>query len=539
MKELQTKITSATVFRDGARVVRTGKTEIEKGEQVIVVGGITEYAHEDSFRVKGRGHAVLRGIDVKRISKTYEPEGDTKDMVDRLKALEKQRREIQDEYEMTQARIDQQTKVMNQFSVEFGKWFSVGETGLDNLTKMDKANQDIITKAKKTLRKLAQNLQELDAESVAIRNNIQRIQGERRTETLSEVYVTVDAKQNTTLELEVTYQISPANWYATYDVDIGEGTTSLKRIAMISNNSMEDWEDISLIVSTASAQPVSIVKPNPFYVNTYQAVMATSGFGGGAPGGAASSATRSIAEDYDDETEEEFGLMDGLVGGLMEEPMPEIAEEYASSAETLGGITVYEVPGKITIEANRDPSPITLTFEEFESKRLHYWNAYAMSEVVAQDEITNGDSVLLPGSVKVYAAGDYIGETYLGTISPREKFRLGTRAAYDVKAERKLIEKDTEKAGFTRGKQKRGYKYSLELKNFSKDDIEIRVVDRIPYSNSEKIIVELDEPTLSYKKMELGILTWETKMTKDQELKIEYAYDVEWEKDLSIRPPLP
>ncbi|MGY5879305.1 MAG: mucoidy inhibitor MuiA family protein [Candidatus Thorarchaeota archaeon] len=532
MKELQTKITSATVFRDGARVVRTGKTEIEKGEQVIRIGGITDYAHEDSFRVKGRGHAVLRGIDVKRISKTYEPEGDTKEMLEKLKTLAKQRREIQDQYEVNQARIEQQTKVMNQFSADFGKWFSVGETGLDNLTNMDKANKDIITKAKKTLRKLTRDLQKIDAESAAIRENIQRIHGERRTETHSEVYVTVDAKQSTTLELEVTYQISLANWYATYDVDIGEGTTSLKRIAMISNNSLEDWKDISLIVSTASAQPVSIVRPNPYYVSTFQATMATSGYGGGAPGGV----MRSVAADFDDEGEEEMMMEDSI--GLAE-PMPEIIEEYASSSETLGGVTVYEVPGKITIEANKDPSPITLTLEEFESKRLHYWNAYAMPEVVAQDEITNGDSVLLPGPIKVYALGDYIGETNLDTISPREKFRLGTRASYDVKAERKLLEKDTEKAGITRGKQRRGYKYALELKNFSKHDIEIRIVDRIPYSNSEKIIVNMEEQSEAFKKMELGVITWETKMTKDQELVLEYQYEVEWEKDLSIRPPLP
>jgi uncharacterized protein (TIGR02231 family) len=177
--------------------------------------------------------------------------------------------------------------------------------------------------------------------------------------------------------------------------------------------------------------------------------------------------------------------------------------------------------------------------DDFESKRLHYWNAYAMQEVVAQDEITNGDSVLLPGSVKVYAAGDYIGETNLGTIAPREKFRLGTRASYDVKAERKLLEKDTEKAGITRGKQKRFYRYALELKNFSKQDIEIRIVDRIPYSNSEKIVVHMEERSEVFKKVELGIITWETKMTKDQELVLEYEYEVEWEKDLSIRPPLP
>jgi uncharacterized protein (TIGR02231 family) len=531
MKEIDSKITSVTVFRAGARVVRTGKTEIESGEQIIRVGGITEYAHEDSFRVKGKGHAILRGIDIKKTTRTFEPEGDVKDLLKKIHSLEKKRRDLQDELDLHQTRITNQTTIMNQFSVEFGKWFSVGETSLENLTNMDKANQETVKDAKKKVRKLTRDLQEIDAEIRAIRDNIQRIQGERRTETLTEVLVTVNAQKNTPLELEVIYQISLANWYPTYDVDIGEGKTALKRIAMVYNNSMEDWKDINLIVSTASAQPVSVVKPNPYYVDTYRHVAATTGYGGGAPGSMKFAA--SMAE------EEESEGLDDLVGHAAKEEKPAMAEQYAASSESLGGITVYDVPGEVTIEANRDPSPITLTLEEFESKRLHFWNAYAMPEVVAQDEIINGDSVLLPGSVKVYAAGDYIGETNLQLIAPREKFRLGTRAAYDVKAEKKLLEKDTEKAGLTRGKQRRGYKYAIELKNFSKDAIEIRVVDRIPYSNSEKISIEMQEPTIAYKKLELGVITWETKMTKDQEVTIEYEYEVEWEKGLNIRPPLP
>ena len=530
MKELDTTITSATVFRDGARVVRTGKTEIAAGEQIIRIGGITQHAHEDSFRVKGRGHAILRGIDVKRVTTTFEAKGNTKDFLDQIHTLEKKRRTLQDQVELQQNRITHQTNIMNQFSAEFGKWFSVGETSLDNLASMDKANQDMMRDAKKKLRKLTREMQDLDAEIRVLRENIQRIQGERRTETLTEVLVTIDAKQSTTLELEVTYQISSASWNPNYDVDIGEGSTSLKRIAMVYNNSLEDWNDINLVVSTASARPVSIVKPDPFYVNTYEAV-AYKGYGAG--GGLDD--LMSADKEYD-EVEEAPMEIDGAIGF---EPEPEMIETYATSSETLGGITIYDVPGQVTIEANRDPSPITLTLEEFESKRLHFWNAYAMPEVVAQDEITNGDSVLLPGDVKVYAAGDYIGETSLGLIAPREKFRLGTRASYDVKAEKKLLEKDTEKAGLTRGKQRRGYKYEIELKNFSKDDIEIRIVDRIPYSNSEKIVIELKEPSLSFKKYELGILTWETKMAKDQELSISYEYEIEWEKELNIRPPLP
>ena len=162
-----------------------------------------------------------------------------------------------------------------------------------------------------------------------------------------------------------------------------------------------------------------------------------------------------------------------------------------------------------------------------------------MAEVVAQDEITNSDSVLLPGKVKVYASGDFIGETYLNLQAPREKFRLGTRIAYDVKAEKKLLEKDTEKAGITRGKQRRGYQYSLDIRNFSKREIAIRIVDVIPYSNSERITVQLSDLSIPTAKEELGVIRWETKIEPAAETKIRYSYEVEWEKDVAIRPPLP
>ncbi|MBN2229200.1 MAG: mucoidy inhibitor MuiA family protein [Candidatus Thorarchaeota archaeon] len=531
MRDIETKIARVTVFRDGARVTRIGKTEIPKGEQKLRVTGITEYAHQDSFRVKGHGKAILRSIDVKRTTMTYEPKGDAKDLLEKIKTLEKERRGIQDQINSEQNRITHLNAIGTQFSTEFGKWYSAGESSMDNLTKMDKASQDLLKNAKKNLRTLSRELERIDAEISTLRENIQRILGERRTETLTEVYIDLEANESTTLELEVTYQLSLASWYPTYDVDIGEGKTTLKRIASVYNNSREHWEDVNLVVSTASARPVEAVKPQPFYLDIYHPQPMTGyGMPSGPPGGTSFDKIEVRAIRDEVSIEEDM---------LMEPKAKPMVEEYAEASEGFGGITAYNVPGNVTIESSSDPHPITLVLDEFESKRLHYWNAYAMPEVVAQDEITNGDLVIPPGGVKVYASGDFIGETSVESIAPREKFRLGTRASYDVKAEKKLIEKDTEKAGLTRGKQKRGYKYALELKNFSKKEIEIRIVDRIPYSSSEKITVEMGQPSLPYKKMELGVITWETKLEANQELTIEYGFDVEWEKDLIVRPPLP
>jgi len=528
MKEIQTKIAAVTVFRDGARVVRTGKTELGAGEQTVKITDITRYAESDSFRVKGKGKAVLRGIDVKQISRTYEPEGDTKELYDKLKVLQKERATIEDKLQIQRSRSERMNVVMSQFSSEFGKWFSVGETSMDQMTKMDKTGGELLRDAMKTIRELENELQRIDAEIAALHDNINRIQGQRRTETINEVFVSLDMKESSPLELEVTYQLRMASWQPTYDVDIGEAKSSVKRIAVVRNQSLEDWEDVGLTVSTASAQPVEAVEPNPFYVDVYT----PRDFGMMATRAAAPREMMKKEKAYDEDLED--ALME-----VEEQPMPDIIEDYAETTESLGGIAVYNVPGEVSIPADNDPHPVTLTLEEFDSRRLHFWNASAMAEVVAQDEITNGDAVLLPGNVKVYAAGDFIGESYLSLQAPREKFRLGTRVAYDIKAEKKLIEKDTEKAGFTRGKKRRGYKYSLEIQSFAKRNITVKVVDVIPHSNSEKITVDLREPTLPYKKMELGVIEWETKIEAGAKIKIEYSYEIEWEKEFSIRPPLP
>ncbi|MFW9794235.1 MAG: DUF4139 domain-containing protein, partial [Candidatus Thorarchaeota archaeon] len=373
-------------------------------------------------------------------------------------------------------------------------------------------------------------LERINSEIASLQDNINRIKGQRRTETVNEVYVNLDVSESTPLELEVTYQLRMASWQPTYDVDIGEDITSVKRIAVVNNQTLEDWEDVALMVSTASAQPVEAVDPSPFYVDVY--VPQPVGFGMVATRSAAAPAEMKKEKVYDEDIDE-------LMMEAEEEPIPDIIEDYAETTETLGGITVYSVPGRVSIPADNDPHPVTLTLEEFSSRRLHFWNAARMAEAVAQDEITNGDSVLLPGNVKVYASGDFIGETYLNLMAPREKFRLGTRVAYDVKVEKKLIEKDTEKAGLTRGKQKRGYKYSLEIQNFGKQEITIKVVDVIPHSNSEKITVELATPSVPIKEEALGVLEWEIKIDAGAESKAEYSYEVEWEKDVSIRPPLP
>jgi uncharacterized protein (TIGR02231 family) len=162
-----------------------------------------------------------------------------------------------------------------------------------------------------------------------------------------------------------------------------------------------------------------------------------------------------------------------------------------------------------------------------------------MAEVIAQDEITNADTVLLPGRASVYAEGDFIGKTSLGLVSPREEFRLGTRTAYDVKATKKLAEREAEKAGITRAKLRRSYKYRLEVESFSKRPLKMRIVDRVPHSLNPSIEVKIDWEKLGLEKQELGVMEWLIEMEPKSKKEISYEFEVQWDRNITISPPLP
>jgi uncharacterized protein (TIGR02231 family) len=293
---------------------------------------------------------------------------------------------------------------------------------------------------------------------------------------------------------------------------------------MVSNRTQEDWTDIDLVISTAASRPVEAVEGKPFFINAYDpaSIQRDYGKGGGIERAAKPSPAMSVA-----------GMM------APPAPPPEIEEEFAEAVETVSGIAVYELPKKMSIPSDNEEHPVTLIEEELESSTIHYWYAEGMAEVVAQDRVMNNDNVILPGRVKVFSNGDYIGETSVIQISPREEFKIGTRLAYDVKAEKKLVEREMEKAGVLRGKLRRSYSYRLEIQNFSKRKIEMEIFDRVPHSLNTQIEVKIDWEKLATKSHQLGVIEWHRALEPNEKTSVEYNYEVIWEKDVTISPPLP
>ena len=528
MTEVKTEITNVTIFRDGARITRTGKVILSKGPQKAEIYRITEYASADSFRVKGKGPAKLSSVDIQTTTEVFEPSDDVKPLHEELEELQKELEEIQDDLDFHNGRLANLASMVSEFSNYYGQVYAANEGEIGQLTEIDKTSSKMYLDSKKTIHTLEDQREEVTKQIEVIRHNLNIIGAKRRTESFNNVEVSLELSEDSEVEIEVTYQVYNARWNPIYDVDLLPGKAKLRRMALLYNQTKEDWDNVDLIVSTATARPVTAVEATPYYIGVYDP-----------------SLERARREDSYKMKKEGKRPMPKMAPaaakGMMAPPAPppEMIEEFAEATETVSGIAVYELPKKVTIPSDNEKHPITLIEEELESETIHYWYAEGMAEVVAQDKVTNGGNVILPGNVKVYAEGDYIGETSIALISPREEFKLGTRTAYDVKAEKKLIHREVEKAGITRGKLRRSYKYKLEIQSFSKRPVEIDVFDRVPHSETPSIEVKAEWEKFGVKKQHLGILEWHKSIQPDDKTIIEYEYEVSWEKGITVHPPLP
>jgi uncharacterized protein (TIGR02231 family) len=527
LTEVKTKITNVTIFRDGARVTRTGIVTLAKGPQKAEIYGITEYASADSFRVKGKGPAKLGSIDIQTNTEVFEPSDNVKSLYNELDELQKQLDEIQDELDYHNDHLANISNMVSEFSNYYGQVYAANEGEIDQLTKMDETSSKMYLNTKKSIRILEDKREEVTKQIEVIRHNLSEIGAKKRTESFNNVEISLELSKDSEIEIEVTYQVYNARWNPIYDVDLHPGKAKLRRMALLYNQTKEDWNNVDLVVSTATARPIQAIEATPYYIDVYDPALERA-------------RSRGM---YDKKKAERKVTMAApkMAKELAPPPAPPpgMVEEFAEATETVSGVAVYELPKKVTIPYDNEKHPITLIEEDLESVTIHYWYAEGMAEVVAQDEVTNGGNVILPGKVKVYAEGDYIGETSITQISPREEFKLGTRTAYDVRAEKKLAHREVEKAGMTRGKLRRSYKYRLEIQSFSKRPVEIDVFDRIPHSESTSIEVKAEWEKLDVKKHHLGILEWHKSIQPDEKSIIEYEYEVSWEKGIRISPPLP
>ena len=265
--DVDSEITRATVFTQGAQVTREAATTIPAGVTVLTFAGITSLLDTESIQVKADGDFTV--LSVVHRNNFFEDTGQTDEAEqllarkalkqDSLKGEEVMRQVYQQEEEML---VVNKSIGGSQTGVQVAELISAADFFRERLMDI-KAKQLALDK---TILRLQQDIAALDRQ-------LNEINANRRNRHTSEITVTVTAERQTQGRFELSYLTPNAGWYPHYDIRVKdiENPITLAYNANVQQNSDEDWDDVKLTLSTGDPRQ-SGTRPHlsPWRLGFYQ-----------------------------------------------------------------------------------------------------------------------------------------------------------------------------------------------------------------------------------------------------------------------------
>ncbi len=525
MKTLNSKITQVTVFSDRAQVSRIGKTKLEAGIQIIVFDTLPERIEANSLQVTGAGNALLK--DVKLETKHF-----TVNQNERLEELQKQQTELQNKTKALQMKTKRlesarllveniaakitatSEKSKEAASLQPEKWLQMIDLHQTQLTKID---ADILS-VQKEVHQIQQELDKLNRE----RNSL----GQTTTKSKKQVQVVLEAKGEEEVTLKLSYIVYGAAWYPAYDVrvDSNSNEVSLAYKAMVSQRTGEDWEEVSLQLSTAkphiSGEPPQL---GSWFLSKYS------------------------PPKYSKRRSEMSPMMSGAISEKKDKSLyeeEEVAEEPMEREEvtvdTKAASVVFGVGSKTTILSDNQPQQVNILERVYKTEFVHIAVPSKSSHAYLKAKITNdSDYPLLSGSSNIFMDNHFVAKSNIPFTASSANFEVGLGIDEAVKVVYKTLQNLRKTVGFIKNKEKMLYAYQTTITNSKKRAIQLTVHNQIPVSNDNDIEVELIEPvyeadTEALKKNDLGHLEWQFNMEAGVEKIIDLKYSVVYHEDTVV-----
>jgi uncharacterized protein (TIGR02231 family) len=144
-----------------------------------------------------------------------------------------------------------------------------------------------------------------------------------------------------------------------------------------------------------------------------------------------------------------------------------------------------------------------------------------------------GSYDLIPGSATLFYNNTYVGRTdiFSNITDDTLQISLGRDRGVIVDQEKKRDLSTTKKVG---GNIKKNFVYEISAKNTNKEEITIVIMDRVPVSRRNDIVVTLGELEGANYNKETGILRWTKTIPAGGKVTIQFDYEVKYPKDKVI-----
>ncbi len=516
-------ITAVTVFSDGARVVRTGILAAPVGESRILIGGLPDSADPASVRIAVRGQGVvLLDIEV-RHGYGADP---IREQAARLRAEAEARRDevqaLDDADAAEQAALGFAGHLAAAAAVALARAVSFGRAGHADLDQMAGHLSASTANALGRRREIAARRRVAHRELQAAEQRLAEAEQRFAPVTFVEVSATIEASAAVETEVELSYHVSDVSWRPLYDLGLTGEVLTVSYLAESIQATGEDWPAVDLAVSTTRrGLHQTLPELRPWYVGRLRPMphppmaapeMLAAHSIPAAP--AAVSGTQARAP--------------------QRRQLPEMAPLVAEVGESNTG-QLFRIPRPLAVPSDGSPHKTLIARFELDAKLDHLAVPVLAQEAYLRATVTNTSRLLLlPGSVRIFHDGQFVGETELETVAAGEEFELQLGVDDQIRVERELRRRSTSKAVIG-GSRTIDIGYEITVENHRPGKARVSVHDHIPLSADGEVKVRLREASPSpAEQSDLGELTWDLELDSGAAATIKHRFTIEHPAQVTI-----
>jgi hypothetical protein len=262
-KEIESKISGVIVFMNGAQIMGDYKISLPGGKTTLKFTGMSSFLDKNSIQVTGQGNFTI--LSVKHTLNYLEKPGDennAQSFGEKIKQLKTQIETKETEMKILQERKD--FLVSNMSIVGSDKVIEPG-----NLKLYSDFFASGFSEVEMKLLSTQREIKELNEKLKALEQQYQEAVKQKDQPT-SEIIVEVESKQETTGNFKISYLITNAGWYPTYDLRVEDidSPVQLTYQANVYQQSGMDWNNVQLTISNANpAENANIPTLYPYYLS--------------------------------------------------------------------------------------------------------------------------------------------------------------------------------------------------------------------------------------------------------------------------------
>jgi uncharacterized protein (TIGR02231 family) len=514
-KEIKAEIKHVTVFPDRAQVDHETSISLLPGKSILKLSGLSPYIDAQSIQVKGYGEFTI--LSVNQQNNYLQNLEDSPEV-----------KSIRSQIEILQAKVEDETVaisilnekesflVANRAVLNKETTFSLEQ--LKNVMDLYTNNMDQV---KTTTLKKQRLIKDYNKQIAVLQQQVASRLSKQQLPS-GEILVTVSSEKQVSGKLTLSYVVSNAGWYPSYDIRVDDikNPVVIFYKANVFQNSGVDWKDVKLSFSNATpwiAGNIPIL--NPWFVDYYYPISRS--LQGRAAG---ISVKRSEAPVMMEMAKADKAMEENVV----EAAPVSVQKQVGETTITFDVAVPYTVQsdGKVQmVEIQRITTPADYKYVTLPKLSPL---AYLTANITDWAKLS-----LQSGEATLYFENSFVGKSTLDVNQLKDTLTisLGTDNSILVKREKR---KDFTSRKVLGSNRTDTYSFLLTVRNNKSNPVKITLNDQIPVSSNSGITVDAIELSGGKINGQTGEIKWDLEIKSQETKQLVLTYSVKYPKDKTV-----